>query len=93
MASADKAQKGPGLLLALGGLAGWAFWFYQGQNKGRRVGGPMSLPKIAWLSYALAAWYIVPAFSGATSACIRRCAGYTACTWARGRFAASPNWC
>ncbi|MBM3275886.1 MAG: hypothetical protein FJZ00_12090 [Candidatus Sericytochromatia bacterium] len=57
-----RREPGPGLLLALGGLATWALWFYRGQNRGHRVGGPMSLPKIGWLTYALTAWYVVPAF-------------------------------
>lgn len=50
------------MLLALGGLASWAWWFYRGQNTRRRIGGPMSREKIAWLGFALAAWYVVPAF-------------------------------
>lgn len=58
--SGDKP--GPAMLLALAGLASWAWWFYQGQNTRKRIGGPMSREKIAWLTFALAAWYVVPGF-------------------------------
>ena len=46
----------------LGLLAVVAVVFYQRQNAGLQVGGGISLPKMLWLTYAIAAWFIVPAF-------------------------------
>lgn len=73
------------MLLALAGLASWAWWFYRGQNRGNRIGGPMSREKIAWLAFALAAWYVVPAFfwrDRRLSPAIRRLYGVHLGAWA-----------
>jgi len=51
-----------GLACALVGLAAVATWFYLRQNAGLHVGGDISLPKMLWLTYALAAWFVVPPF-------------------------------
>lgn len=37
-------------------------WFYVRQNAGVQVGGEISAPKMLWLGYAVAAWFIIPAF-------------------------------
>src|SRR4051794_24958418 len=49
-----------GLALLL--LAGLCLAFYHRQNSGLGLGGPISLPKMFWLGYALAAWFVVPFF-------------------------------
>ena len=36
--------------------------FYFRQNAGLQVGGEISCPKMAWLSYALVAWFLLPFF-------------------------------
>lgn len=51
-----------GFLVALAALGGTAVWFYQGQNSGRHLGGAISPPKMAWLAYAIAAWFVAPLF-------------------------------
>jgi hypothetical protein len=43
------------LLLTLG-----AIWFEATQNRGGGFGGAIAPPKLAWLAYALFAWYILP---------------------------------
>lgn len=48
-----------GLLLL---VAAWAAWFYYRQNHAAQIGGPISPPKILWLAYAVAAWFVVPFF-------------------------------
>lgn len=48
------------LLLAL-----VAVWFHQRQNSGAMIGGAISLPKMLWLTYAIAAWFVVPPFLAA----------------------------
>src|SRR5262245_39928149 len=50
------------LALALAALAAASVVFYQRQNAGLQTGGSISLPKMLWLSYALAAWFLVPFF-------------------------------
>jgi hypothetical protein len=37
-------------------------FFYYGQNVAGRIGGPISIPKLLWLDYALVAWFVVPFF-------------------------------
>lgn len=51
-----------GLAWALAILALAAIAFQHRQNVQGGIGGPISLPKLLWLSYALAAWYVVPFF-------------------------------
>jgi hypothetical protein len=51
-----------GLTLSFAGLAAYSLRFYSRQNAGLRAGGPISPPKMLWLSYTLAAWFIVPFF-------------------------------
>ena len=56
--------------LALAALA-----FRHGQNVGGRIGGPISWPKLLWLAYTIAAWFVVAfAFSRSArvSAALRR---------------------
>ena len=48
-----------GLLLVA--LATTTFFYFR-QNAGLQVGGAISLPKMAWLSYALTAWFLLPFF-------------------------------
>jgi len=50
------------LLLALAALAVAALVFRHGQNVTGRIGGPISWPKLLWLTYALAAWFVVAFF-------------------------------
>jgi hypothetical protein len=50
------------LLVVLGALALAALAFRDGQNAGGRIGGPISWPKLLWLTYTLAAWGIVALF-------------------------------
>jgi hypothetical protein len=50
------------LLLVLAALALLALSFRHGQNVAGHIGGPISWPKLAWLSYALAAWFVVAFF-------------------------------
>lgn len=63
------------LLVVLAGLALGALAFRRGQNVGGRIGGPISRPKVLWLTYTLAAWFVVAfAFSRSSqvSAGLRR---------------------
>jgi hypothetical protein len=53
-------RKALAAVLAL--LAVVAVVFYERQNTGEYTGGAISLPKMLWLSYALAAWFVVPFF-------------------------------
>jgi hypothetical protein len=50
------------LALSLLLLAGACAVFYSRQNAGPGLGGPISVPKMLWLAYALAAWFVVPFF-------------------------------
>jgi hypothetical protein len=50
------------LLLVLAALFLAALAFRHGQNAGGHIGGPISWPKVGWLTYALAAWFVVPFF-------------------------------
>lgn len=43
-------------------LAGISIWFFYRQNYMHQIGGPMSIPKLLWLDYALMAWFIFPFF-------------------------------
>lgn len=52
--------KVPGWLLAAGGVTAAVLHFARRQNRGRRVGGPISLPKTLWLNYTLISWFVVP---------------------------------
>jgi hypothetical protein len=47
------------LLLVLAGLVLAALAFRHGQNVGGRIGGPISWPKLLWLTYTIAAWFVV----------------------------------
>src|SRR5262245_35403565 len=51
-----------GLSVALAFLAGSGILFYHRQNASAQIGGPISLPKMLWLAYAIAAWFVVPPF-------------------------------
>jgi hypothetical protein len=51
-----------GIMGALATLAGLAALFYSRQNAGLQVGGAISIPKMLWLSYALATWFVLPPF-------------------------------
>src|SRR5258705_4425522 len=50
------------LALTLALFAAACVVFYQRQNAGLQIGGAISLPKMLWLSYALAAWFVMPFF-------------------------------
>src|SRR5262245_30199070 len=50
------------LALSLALLAVVGIVFFHRQNAGAQLGGPISLPKMLWLAYAIAAWYVVPPF-------------------------------
>lgn len=50
------------LLVSLGAWAAVAVWFFVTQNSGARHGGPISVPKMLWLAYAILAWFVVPVF-------------------------------
>lgn len=55
-------RPGPGLLLALAGMALFGAGFFWSQNVAGHVGGNISLEKVFWLCYALTILYVVPAF-------------------------------
>lgn len=48
------------VLTALILLSGVSIWFYLHQSTGKALGGAISVPKQLWLSYAIAAWLIIP---------------------------------
>ena len=50
------------LFLALTALVAIAIAFYYRQNAGLQVGGAISVPKMLWLTYAIAAWFVIPPF-------------------------------
>jgi hypothetical protein len=67
------------LLFLLAVLALAALVFRHGQNVDGRLGGPISWPKLLWLTYALAAWYVVAFFfwrSDRTAPARRRAYGW-----------------
>jgi hypothetical protein len=67
------------LLVALVALALGALAFRHGQNVAGHIGGPISWPKLAWLSYAVAGWYLVAFFfwrSAAVAPARRRAYGW-----------------
>ena len=47
-------------LLVAGGVTAAVLAFARKQNRGERVGGPISLPKTLWLNYTLLSWFVVP---------------------------------
>ncbi len=51
-----------GLGSCLAALVGSSIIFYHRQNAGLQIGGEISLPKMLWLGYALAAWFVLPFF-------------------------------
>lgn len=59
---ARNTRAGPGLLVAVGVLTAFAGYMFWAQNFTGRDGGPISVPKAIWLSYALLAFYVVPWF-------------------------------
>jgi len=50
------------LLYLLAALMLGALAFRHGQNVAGRIGGPISWPKLLWLTYALAGWFLVAFF-------------------------------
>ena len=50
------------LLYLLAALLLAALAFRHGQNVAGRIGGPISWPKLLWLTYALAGWFLVAFF-------------------------------
>lgn len=50
----------PVWLLVAGGVTAAVFAFARKQNRGERVGGPISLPKTLWLNYTLISWFVLP---------------------------------
>src|SRR5262245_36539824 len=59
---ARNARRNPILLWLLAGLFLAALVFRHGQNAGGRIGGPISWPKLLWLTYTLAAWFVAAFF-------------------------------
>jgi hypothetical protein len=51
----------PVWLLAAGAVSALVYRFARKQNRGERVGGPISLPKVLWLNYTLLSWFVIPA--------------------------------
>ena len=67
------------LLYALVALLVGAFAFRYGQNVAGHIGGPISWAKLAWLTYTLAAWFLVSFFfwrSGQVAPARRRAFGW-----------------
>ncbi|WP_420127461.1 hypothetical protein [Longimicrobium sp.] len=54
-------RKVPVWLLAAAGVSALVYRFARKQNRGERVGGPISLPKSLWLNYTLLSWFVIPA--------------------------------
>jgi hypothetical protein len=64
---------------SLFGLLAASLFFYYGQNVAGNIGGPISIPKLLWLHYALAAWFVVAFFfwtSDAVDPALRRVYGW-----------------
>jgi hypothetical protein len=56
-----KPRKIPVWLLVAAGVSALVYRFARKQNRGERVGGPISLPKSLWLNYTLLSWFVIPA--------------------------------
>lgn len=54
-------KKIPAWLWVAGGVTAAVFAFARKQNRGERVGGSISLPKVLWLNYTLLSWFVIPA--------------------------------
>jgi hypothetical protein len=54
-------RKIPAWLLVAAGVSAAIYRFARKQNRGERVGGPISLPKSLWLNYTLLSWFVIPA--------------------------------
>ena len=54
-------RKIPAWLWVAGGVTAAVFAFARKQNRGERMGGPISLPKSLWLNYTLLSWFVIPA--------------------------------
>ena len=54
-------RKVPVWLLVAAGVSAVVYRFARKQNRGERVGGPISLPKSLWLNYTLLSWFVIPA--------------------------------
>ncbi|HYR12284.1 MAG TPA: hypothetical protein VEQ60_31140 [Longimicrobium sp.] len=54
-------RKVPVWLLVGAGVSALVYRFARKQNRGERVGGPISLPKSLWLNYTLLSWFVIPA--------------------------------
>ncbi|HEY7767331.1 hypothetical protein, partial [Longimicrobium sp.] len=50
----------PAWVWIAGGVTAAVFAFARKQNRGKRVGGPISLPKTLWLNYTLVSWFVIP---------------------------------
>jgi hypothetical protein len=59
---AQKPSRRLTLLVVLAVLFAAALLFRHGQNVAGRIGGPISWPKLLWLTYTLAAWFVVAFF-------------------------------
>jgi hypothetical protein len=57
--AASHPKRNLGLLVVLASLAAFSFGFYYRQNYASQIGGPMSVPKLLWLDYALIAWFVL----------------------------------
>jgi hypothetical protein len=54
-------RKVPVWLVVAAGVSALVYRFARKQNRGERVGGPISLPKSLWLNYTLLSWFVIPA--------------------------------
>ncbi|MBW3572754.1 MAG: hypothetical protein KY467_16790 [Gemmatimonadetes bacterium] len=54
-------RKVPVWVLVAGAVTAAVFAFARKQNRGERIGGAMSLPKVLWLNYTLVSWFVIPA--------------------------------
>lgn len=54
-------RKIPVWAIVAGGVTAAVFAFARKQNRGERMGGPISLPKSLWLNYTLLSWFVIPA--------------------------------
>lgn len=76
------------LIPAIGAAYAYGAVFYSNQNKPGQLGGPITVENAAWLTYAIAGWYVMPgffAFGSRVPAVLRRIYGvYFASFVARG---------
>lgn len=76
------------LVVSLALMSVWAAIFYRMQNRQQRLGGRISLAKLAWLVYAVFVWFLVcpvVAVAGRVGQPLRVVLGsFAVCMWSRG---------